>query len=172
MTQIANIGCIKRLPLPSGWSARRQILGQFGNSFLYHFGPSDTPDLQLSIFYRGMLVSSLSGKTFERILKKEPHDLSPEAVLSVSEVLGNCAQPDLYDLERASTKSLSNVNVIDVEGHFPEFGVENRTIFINGGSDGCAVIEIIFSAPKDIFSRHADSIDKCLQSIEWVQEKN
>lgn len=167
MTQIENIGRIKRLPLPVGWSATRQVLGQFGNSYLYHYGRSDTPDLQLSIFYRGMPVSSLSGKTFVRILKKEPHALSPEAVLSISEVLGNCAQPDLYDLERASTTMLADEIVIDVKGRFPEFSLENRTIFINGGNDGCAVLEIILSAPKEVFSRHAQAIDRCLQAIEW-----
>ena len=123
--------------------------------------------MQLSVFYRGMLVSSLSGKTFERILKKEPHQLNPEAVLSISEVLGNCAQPDIYDLETASTIALSGMNVLDVEGHFSEFSLQNRTIFINGGNGGCTVLEITFSAPNQIFSRHAKAIDNCLKSIEW-----
>jgi len=155
------------MPLPHGWSSTRHLLGQFGNSYLYHFGRDDTPDMQLSVFYRGMLVSSLSGKTFERILKKEPHQLNPEAVLSISEVLGNCAQPDIYDLETASTIALSGMNVLDVEGHFSEFSLQNRTIFINGGNGGCTVLEITFSAPNQIFSRHAKAIDNCLKSIEW-----
>ncbi len=165
--EISNIGRIKRLPLPEGWSATREVLGQFGNSYLYHFGNPAAPDLQLSVFYRGMLVSSLSGKNFERILKKEPHQLSPEAVLSISEVLGNCAQPDLYDIDKANTIKLSDTTVVDVEGQFPEFALENRTIFIDGGNDGCAVLEIIISGPKDVFSRHASALDSCLQSIEW-----
>lgn len=167
MTEISNIGRIKRMQLPGGWEATRQVLGQFGNSYIYHFGRPDTPDVQLSVFYRGMLVSSLSGKEFERILKKEPHQLSAEAVLSISEVLGNCAQPDLYDLEKASVITLSDKNVIDVEGHFPEFSLQNRTIFINGGNDGCAVLEIVYSAPEGVYSKHAAAIDHSLQTIEW-----
>ncbi len=165
--EISNIGRIKRLPLPDGWSETRKVLGQFGNSYLYHYGREDTPDIQLSVFYRGMLVSSLSGKAFERLLKKEPHQLSAEAVLSISEVLGNCAQPDLYDLEKAGTINLADKRVIDVEGRFPEFSLENRTIFVNGGNDGCAVLEIIYSAPKDVFAKHAEAIDQSLRSIEW-----
>lgn len=172
MADIENIGRIKRMTLPTGWTPTRQVLGQFGNSYLYHYGRSDTPELQLSIFYRGMNISSLSGKTFERILKKEPHELSSEAILSITEVLGSCAQPDLYDLDRASSKSLSDSNVIDVEGRFPEVGLENRTIFINGGNDGCAVLEIIFSAPKKVFLKHAPEIERCLQSIEWEIAKS
>ncbi|MCC7527313.1 MAG: hypothetical protein IT342_02250 [Candidatus Melainabacteria bacterium] len=167
MTEIANIGCIKRLQLPDGWTATRQVLAQFGNSYLYHYGRTDTLDIQLSIFYRGMLVSSLSGKAFERILKKEPHELSAETVLSISEVLGNCAQPDLYELDRARTITLADKKVIDVEGRFEEFPLENRTIFINGGNDGCAVLEIIYSGPKDLFSKHAAAIDHSLKTIEW-----
>lgn len=167
MTEISNIGCIKRLPLPDGWKPMRQVLGQFGNSYLYHYGRTDTPDIQLSIFYRGMLVSSLSGREFVRILKKEAHQLSAEAVLSISEVLANCAQPDLYDLDKARMLSLGDKNVIDVEGRFPEFSLENRTIFVNGGNDGCAIMEIIYSAPKDVFSKHAAALDHCLQAIEW-----
>ncbi len=168
MTEISNIGRIKHLPLPDGWSETRKLLGQFGNSYLYNFGRADSPELQLSIFYRGMLASSLSGKSFERILKKEPHQLSSEAILSISEVLGNCAQPDLYDIDKASTISLSGKTVVDVAGRFPEFSLENRTIFIDGGNDGCAVLEIIISAPKEVFSKHAPALDRCLQSIEWT----
>jgi len=142
--EISDIGCIKRLSLPEGWVATRKVLGQFGNSFLYHFGKSDTPDLQLSIFYRGMLVPSLSGKNFERVLRKEPHQLSPESILSISDVLGNCAQPDLYDIYRVDTINLSDKTVVAVEGQFPEFALENKTIFIDGGNDGCAVVINLF----------------------------
>lgn len=167
MGEISNIGRIKRLPLPDGWSATREVLGQFGNSYLYHFANPTAPELQMSVFYRGMLVSSLSGKNFERILKKEPHQLSPEAILSISEVLGNCAQPDLYEIDKASTIQISDRTVLDVEGQFPEFALENRTIFIDGGNDGCAVLEIIISGPKEVYSRHATALDRCLQAIEW-----
>ena len=167
MGEISNIGRIKKLPLPEGWSATREVLGQFGNSYLYHFGSPAAPDLQMSVFYRGMLVSSLSGKNFERILKKEPHQLTPEAILSISEVLGNCAQPDLYDIDKAATSKLSDKTVVDVEGQFPEFALENRTIFIDGGNDGCAVLEIVISGPKDVYSKYASMLDSCLKAIEW-----
>lgn len=167
MTEISDIGRIRRLPLPDGWKKTREVVGQFGNSYLYHFGRADTPDMQLSVFYRGMLVSSLSGKEFVRILKKEPHELSSEAVLTISEVLGNCAQPDIYDLDRATTINLADKKVIAVEGRFPEIPLENRTIFINGGNDGCTVMEIIFSAPKEAFAKYSPALDRCLQAIEW-----
>lgn len=167
MTEISDIGRIKRLPLPEGWNKTREVVGQFGNSYLYHFSRSDIPEMQLSLFYRGMLVSSLSGREFERILKREPHELSSEAVLSISEILGNCAQPDIYDMDKATTISLSNKNVIAVEGRFPDIALENRTIFINGGNDGCTVMEVIFSAPKDAFAKFTPAIDQCLQAIEW-----
>lgn len=155
------------MPLPEGWFKTREVLGQFGDSYLYHFGRSDTPDLQLSVFYRGMLVSSLSGKTFAKLLQKEPHELSPEAILSISEVLGNCAQPDLYDLDRAATITLSDENIVAVEGRFPEVELENGTFFVNGGSDGCAVMEITLSAPKHVFAKHFPALQKSLQNIEW-----
>lgn len=167
VTEISDIGLIKRLALPEGWVATRQLFGQFGNSFVYNYGREDESDMQLSILYRGMLVSSLSGKTFERILKKEPHQLNSEAILSLTEVLGGCGQPDLYDLDGASTITLADRNVVDVSGRFPEVGLENRTIFIDGGSDGCEVLEITFSAPKQLFSKHAPALDTCFHSIEW-----
>jgi hypothetical protein len=162
-----NIGCIKRLPLPAGWELTKEALGQFGNSFLYNYAPANVPNLQLSLFYRGMNIPTVSGSSFLRVLRKEPHQLSSETILTVTDVLGNVGQPDLYDLEKANTIELSSRMVLDVRGIFPEFELANRTIFINGGAYGCAVMEIIFSSPKPIYAKNEAYIDECLQKIEW-----
>ncbi len=165
-----NIGCIKRLPLPAGWELTKEALGQFGNSFLYNYAPANVPNLQLSIFYRGMNIPTVSGNSFLRVLRKEPHKLSSETILTVTDVLGNVGQPDLYDLQTACTIQLSSRMVLDVRGIFPEFDLANRTVFINGGADGCAIIEIILSSPKHIYAKNEASIDECLQKIEWADQ--
>ena len=165
--EVSNLGEIKTLTMPDGWLNTRKLLGQFGNSYLYYFGPEGEPDLQFALFYRGKLMASLSGRNFRQILAKESRTLSAREVLLLSEVLGNLADPDLFDLTEARAENLQGKPVLTATGIYPELYLENFTVFIDAGNDGCAVQEIVFSAPPMLYQRYLPAVLGCLESVQW-----
>ncbi len=165
--KVANLGVIRSMLLPEGWLASRQIFAQAGNSYLLRYTPPGLSQVRLCFFYRGKLTEVDSGRALRRILQQKLHRLEPAEIEELSEILRDQSSPELFQLEEAMTIDLNSRAVLMSHGRFVEFNFKAYSIFIDSGEDGCAVQEIYFTAPPQMWDRYLPPVLNSLAAIEW-----
>lgn len=165
-----NLGRIKHFSLPEGWSNHRQVLGQVGNSYLYYYGPEHETELQFCIFYRGHLIDDGAGMGFRQLLSQPPHPLKTDEIEAVKTVLENRADSGAYEIKKINTETIQQKQVLMVRGRFPQQNLEDLTIYVDDGLDGCAVQEIGLSAPPAIYEKYEPAVIQLLGTIYWKED--
>jgi len=167
--EVKGHGQIAEMSLPKGWieGAPYRFSGGIGTRSFREIHPPDDPNAMLCFYYRGLPISQEGGQKFHDVLSKPPHDLSPEELKSLSEVLRDKAKPEDFTRKSARTEERNGKRVLIVEGRYPGIQENTSEIFVDASGDGRVVQEIYYQAPEAVYSKYAQAAEDSMHSIKW-----
>jgi len=167
--EITNHGQIEKITIPAGWVEGPPTEFQgIGTRSLREFHPPDAPNAQLCLFYRGLPVSADAGDAFRSILAEPDHQLTPEEIESLREILRERADSKVFDLVNPPRTALvGDKRVLMLEGVYKGTNKYLQEIFLNADGSGRVVQEIYFIAPQDDYCLHAVAAQEACNSIQW-----
>ena len=152
--QITDHGQVRIMKLPAGWIEAQVDRKPFDIWTMRTFHPVEKPQVRLSFYYRGGPVSLAQSENFCQLLAQPPHDLSPEELWDIQQVLRDAAIPGVFEKTSSSTLDWNGKRVVAIEGRWPGSQEDSLTILIDADGTGAQVQEIVFAAPIEDYQRY------------------
>lgn len=164
---VKNLGQVKALRLPEGWTEcpNDDTIGD--RQYLREFMAEGHDQVRISFFYRGSRVDNQSGKDLLKLLSGESHELNQAELDDMAFILRDASVADWFNIRSARTEILNKKKILLVEGTWTANGRENLAIFIDTDGTGTAVQEIHFAAPKADYKDYLNSAVQAIKSVEW-----
>jgi hypothetical protein len=161
---IITTGQIEALAVPDGWIKRKGVRLPAGAG-LVEYHPPGHDDIRLNSFYRGSRISDDAARAFKECLAKPPHDVTPDELQTLSQVLRDKS----YDFKgSARTEDLNGKRVLIVQGHYTDKEhTGSQTIYVDSDGTGSAVQEISYTASGQDYQMSLDKAQKAFKSIIW-----
>lgn len=166
MTEATNIGQVQRLELPARWKNTGASSTVAGSGY-HEFSVDGKDDVKFCFYYRGRRMSEPSSKAFHDILSSAPHTLKPAEMASLTEVLDQKSDPNVFSTLNARTESINGKRVLVVEGRFKEKQFDTMEVFVDSDGTGSAVQEIYYQAPKADYVTYLKDAKDAFKSIVW-----
>ena len=167
---VSDLGAIARFQAPPEWKEVTEEDSEAGgfNRIYYSrdFSPG-IPAVTLSLFFRGTLVSDTSAKKFQNLLHKPDHELSPEEINSLSQVLSKLADEDAFLIRNCATVSISGRRVLVVDGEWKTSQTHFHGLMVDADESAREIQEIFFEAPAEAFEKYLKAVLESIRIIEW-----
>jgi len=161
-------GQIASIELPDGWIEEAEEPSMFsGGRHSRTFSSPNNSEVRFTFFYRGYPVSEADAEKFSEALGKPPHMVLSAEFHSLSEILGNLSDQDVFKPLISKTDVLNGKTVLVVEGEWLLADQYCQQIFINADGSGTVVQEIFFQAPKLEYARHMKMMKQIFSAINW-----
>jgi hypothetical protein len=164
-------GQIRKITLPKGWDQTfTEPHTGIGNRAYNEVRLHSDKSVAMSFFYRGdSLRDENQARSFQEILRGQPHMLTPKEISSIPEVLQDKAKQSDFAILSARTQNISGKNVLIVEGRYKALQQDSYHMYIDSDGSGRHVQEVFYQAPKDKFASHLRAAKESLNSIRWKE---
>lgn len=170
---VSNLGAIARLQIPNAWKEVTEPNSEPGGfnrlNYSRDFSPGD-PSATLSVYFRGTLVSDGSASRFQALLHEPCHELTPEEISSLSQVLSKLADEDAFQIRSCGTAKISDRRVLLIEGEWKTTRIQFHGLMVDADPSAREVQEVFLEAPPESFQRHIKEVLDSINSIEWTKE--
>lgn len=165
--EVENVGQIRWMTLPESWveGASQSRIAGHGTFCEYH--PPESPDTNICFFYRGRAIRSTTAETFSSLLCKKPHFLTARELESISDVIRDKSDSEVFSVLFAKTAYWNGKCVLIVEGRYKNYNEDTFAIFVDAAGTGLFVQEIYFQSPRSQYVRYRKEAKDALATIEW-----
>jgi hypothetical protein len=167
ISTLTDHGQIAKMSLPPGWEEGPATSGGIGTRSFREVHPEADADAKLCFYYRGLPASDEAGKNFKQILDKQPHILTKNEIVSITEILRGKDDPKTFTPVMIRTEDINGKRVLTVNGRLNEKQADLKSILIDAEGTGTVVQEIYFQAPKELYLRYMKAARDAMNSIQW-----
>jgi hypothetical protein len=162
---LLSTGQIEAMRVPEGWVKRDNANIRAGAG-LTEFHPVGHDDIRLNSFFRGTRISEKAARAFKDCLAKSPHNLTPEELKGLSQVVRDKSYD--FKVRSAKTENLNGKRILSVEGQYKDGGhTGSHTLYVDSDGTGSAVQEISYTASGQDYNFNMDKAQQAFKSIIW-----
>lgn len=165
--EVANLGQIRSMSLPTGWEAGASQTGIAGQGTFSEYHPPESPDTNICFFYRGRPVKASAAESFTSLLCQKPHFLTASELKSVADIIRDKADAEVFSVLFAKTAYWNGKCVMIVEGRYKNWDEDTFAIFVDASGTGWFVQEVYFQSPRTEYVRYRKEAKEALATIEW-----
>ncbi len=168
-SEITDSGAIRRILAPAGWRESGAAETMPDGRFVRTFSPPEAADVHFCLYYRPGPISLESAGAFLTILIEPFHDLPPEEIALLTDVLESMALPESFVIHECGTGYLNGKRIIRVAGTWTRLWRNTVVVVTNADERGCRIQQIYYSAPSGQFLTYLNAATDAMQTVEWNQ---
>lgn len=165
--QVEDLGSLKSMRLPAGWTEFKQAEVQRGPAFGYVYQSSDG-NLTANLWDRGSSVGAPAITSIEH-LTGQARLLSLKDMYDLSQVMQrDLSSPD-FTVLRAKSIDVNGKNVVMVDGSYRQSGKHSLALYWLDESDksSARIQSMAFEGRNEDFLKHRKEITESINSIAW-----
>lgn len=162
---LENFGPVKAITLPDDWFPCTDEDNLHPNARITEFQNATCEAARICLLQKGIPVSPGACDAFRQMLSSEGKVASSALVL-LTEVLGNQAYPDYFEMSSCMVQNVGGKPVLIVEGEWRSSEAKSISAFVLNESDRL-VYEIYYLAPAKEFHKFASQGRAAINSVQW-----